>query len=99
MYVRVDEILIALAFCSKQGHSEELRVLANTEAIAIITNQSDFLLFAHYYLKLSEVLRGERHSSFGHGMSRVVGKLHTNYSNQYRSFKIIGQFSINFLLF
>lgn len=74
MYIRVDEILIALAFCARQAHSEQLRMLANSEAITMITNQADFLLFVHYYVKLSEILRGAGHKQFGHGMCRVVEK-------------------------
>lgn len=79
MYVSVDECLIALAFCAKQGHSEELRTLANSAAITMITNQADFLLFVHYYMKVSEVLRAG-HKSFGHGMCRVVEKWYEKYS-------------------
>lgn len=74
MYVRVDEIFIALAFCARQVHSEPLRTLANSEAITMITNQNDFLLFVHYYMKWSEILRGAGHKHFGHGMCRVVEK-------------------------
>lgn len=80
MYTRVDEILIALAFCSRQTNSEPLRVLANSEAITMITNQNDFLLYVHYYVKLSEILRGAGHKHFGHGMCRVVEKWYERHS-------------------
>lgn len=80
MYVRVDEVLIALAFCARQVHSEPLRVLANSEAITMITNQDDFLLFVHYYIKWSEILRGSGYKHFGHGMCRVVEKWYERHS-------------------
>lgn len=79
MYVRVDEALIALAFCAKQTHSEPLRTLAHSEAITMINNQSDFLLFVHYCMKLAEILRGgQKH--FGHGMCRVVEQWYEKFS-------------------
>lgn len=79
-YVRIDEVLIALAYCAKQTHSEELRMLANTEAISLITDQDDFLLFVHYCAKISMVLRGEGHSNFGHGMCRLIEKWYAKHS-------------------
>lgn len=81
MYVRVDEVLVALAFCAKQVQSEPLRALANSEAIAMITNQDNFLLFVHYYIKLTDVLRGGAgHKHFAHGMSRVVEQWYGKHS-------------------
>lgn len=82
MYVRVDEILIALAYCSKQSHSEELRKLANDEAISLINEQADFLLFVHYYVKISGILRGGAggHANFAHGMCRVIEKWYEKHS-------------------
>lgn len=80
MYVRVDEILIALAYCSKQMHSEELRTLANTEAVTLITDQSDFLHFIFYVRQLSGILRGDGHTHFAHGMCRVIEKWYEKYS-------------------
>lgn len=74
LYARVDEVIIALAYCAKQTHIEELRTLANTEAITLITKQADFLLFVHYCAKISAVLRGGGHSNFGHGMCRLIEK-------------------------
>lgn len=80
MYVRVDNVLIALAYCAKQTHSEDLRELANNEAITLIKDQSDFLLFIKYCVKISHVLRGLGHSNFGHGMCRVVEKWYKQFS-------------------
>lgn len=80
MYVRVDEVLIALAYCAKQTHSEELRVLANNEAISLITNQNDFLRFVYYCIKISSIVRGEGNKNFGHGMCRVVEKWYEKWS-------------------
>lgn len=80
MYTRVDEILIALAYCAKQMHSEKLRVLANDAAIQLINNQADFLLFADYYNKISPIIRGNGHTHFAHGMCRVIEKWYAKYS-------------------
>lgn len=80
MYVRIDEILIALAYCSKQTHSCELRALANNEAISLITNQNDFLRFVNYCVKISAVLRGGSHKNFAHGMCRIIEKWYEKWS-------------------
>lgn len=74
LYIRVDELLIALAYCAKQTHSEELRMLANNEALTLITDQDNFLLFVFYCSKISAILRGPHHLNFGHGMCRVIEK-------------------------
>lgn len=79
-YIRVDEVLIALAYCAKQTHSKELRTLANTEAVTLITDQDDFLLFIHYCAKISAILRGENHLNFGHGMCRMIEKWYGKFS-------------------
>ncbi|XP_055301999.1 uncharacterized protein LOC129568332 [Sitodiplosis mosellana] len=81
MYIRVDEVLIALAYCAKQTHSEELRMLANNEALTLISDQDDFLLFISYCAKISTVLRGPQHLNFGHGMCRLVEKWYGKFSN------------------
>lgn len=80
MYVRVDEILIALAYCSKQMHLEELRTFANNEVITLINDQADFLLFAHYNKKISAIVRANGHTHFAHGMCRVIEKWYEKYS-------------------
>lgn len=80
MYVRVDEILIALAYCAKQMHSEKLRTLANNEAISMINDQADFLLFIHYYKKISAIIRTDGHTHFAHGMCRVIEKWYEKYT-------------------
>lgn len=79
-YVRVDEILIALAYCAKQMHSEKLRTLANNEAISLINDQADFLLFIHYYKKISGIIRTDGHTHFAHGMCRVIEKWYEKYT-------------------
>lgn len=80
MSVRVDEALIALAYCAKQTHLEELRTLANDEAITMINDQGDFLLFVNYCTKISIVLRGQGHLNFGHGMCRMIEKWYEKWS-------------------
>lgn len=79
-YVRVDYVLIALAYSAKQVHSEELRRLANNEAITLISDPSEFLLFIGYCAKLSVLLRGNGHQNFGHGMCRVIEKWYGKHS-------------------
>lgn len=81
MYVRVDDVLIALAYACKQMHSEELRKLANNEVPTLIRDQNDFLLFINYCAKISTVLRGAQHLNFGHGMGRLVEKWYEQFSN------------------
>lgn len=79
-YFRVDEVLIALAFCARQNHSPELKILAYTEAITLIDNQADFILFVKYCVKISEKLNGERHLGFGHGMRRMITEWYKKFS-------------------
>lgn len=55
-------------------------MLANNEAISMINDQADFLLFVSYCAKISVVLRGERHSNFGHGMCRIIEKWYEKWS-------------------
>lgn len=80
LYLRVDEVIIALAYCAKQTHSEELRMLANNEVLTLIKEQDDFLRFVHYATKISAVLRGPGHLNFGHGMRRVVENWYGKFS-------------------
>lgn len=72
LYARVDEILIALAYCSRQTYNIELRTYAYTEAMKIIDNQNDFLSFVRYCVRISEILHGDGKLGFGHGLCRVV---------------------------
>lgn len=81
MYIRVDDVLIALAYACKQMHSEELRKLANNEVPTLISDQNDFLLFINYCAKISTILRGAQHLNFGHGMGRLVEKWYEKFSN------------------
>lgn len=80
LYIRVDEVLIALAYCAKQTHSEELRKLANNEALTLISDQDDFLLFISYCAKISVILRGLQHLNFGSGMCRMIEKWYEKFS-------------------
>lgn len=80
LYICIDYVLIALAYCAKQTHSEELRKLANNEALTLIRDQDDFLLFISYCAKISAVLRGPQHLNFGRGMCRVIEKWYEKFS-------------------
>lgn len=69
-----------MAYCAKQTHLEELRTLANSEVILLISEQEDFLLFINYCAKISVILRGDNHLNFGHGMCRMIEKWYEKFS-------------------
>lgn len=79
LYFRVDEVLIALAYCARQNDLSELKQLAYSEAITLINNQDDFVLFVHYCVKISEQLNGAGKWGFGAGMRRMIKEWYKKY--------------------
>ncbi|XP_031638716.1 60 kDa SS-A/Ro ribonucleoprotein-like [Contarinia nasturtii] len=79
-YIRINEVLVALAYCAKQVEIENLRTAANTAAIDLDMGQNDFLYFNKYCAEISVVLRGQNQLNYGHGMCRVVEKWYAKFT-------------------
>lgn len=75
--------MFALAFCARQHHILELRTMAYQEALTLIENQADFLMFLKYCTKLNATLRvnNANGKGFGRGMRNLVKRWYGKYTS------------------
>lgn len=73
--LRKEETMCALAFCARQDTLPELRQKAYDEAIVLIDNQSDLILFVKYCVELKKALTDDpQRRGVGRGLRRVITK-------------------------
>lgn len=78
--IRVDETLVALAFCARQDQSEKLRCLSNATALTLLSNQYDFFLYVKYCTDVTKTLHGAARKGWGRGMRQFVRKWYERWS-------------------
>lgn len=81
--LRTNEAMFALAYCARQSRVMELRTLAYEEALTLIDNQADFLMFMKYCVKMKAALNENDagRKGFGKAMRKLVKKWYGKHTN------------------
>lgn len=78
--VRVDETLVALAYCARQEQIEDLRRLAYATALTLLKNQQDFFLFVKYCTDISIKMRGGQRKGWASGLRKCVSRWYAQFT-------------------